>query len=280
MATYTLTAAQLNSRILNSFSIPASSSFDSDYQAILNKAISLGYTLPSSNAQTLQNTLVTSLKADGVWNKLDIFYVFAVDNNASEFATINWKNPNALVNLPTQSTLVNAPAFTNKAGFTGNGTDSYIDTNFNPANQGVQYTLNNASRYFFTHAISGGNRFDGNDLGVGTNSILRNSSTFQRINSGASGNLATSFLYTTVADAKSIHRISSTNVTLFNETTGASTTQTSVAIQNSNQYILRSGPIIGAVYAAFTCAAYAMGASLVAENTNFVNDWNTYKNSL
>ena len=277
MPTYTLTASQLYGQgILNSFSIPAGSSFDSDYQAILNKAVSLGYTLPSSNAQTLQNTLVTSLKTDGIWDKLDIFYVFAVDNNASEFATINWKNPNALVNLPTQSTLINAPAFVPNGGFQGNGTDSYIDTNFNPATQGVQYTLNNASRYFFPHAISGSGRFDGVTTGIGINSIIRNIVTSQRINAGSSNALSASFNYTTLVNVKSIHRTSSTNVTLFNETTGTTTTQTSTTVQSANQFVLLSGTS----YGAHTCAAYAMGAELTAENTNFVNDWNTYKNSL
>jgi hypothetical protein len=278
MPTYTLTASQLYGQgILNSFSIPASSSFDSDYQAILNKAVSLGYTLPSSNAQTLQNTLLTSLKTDGVWDKLDIFYVFAVDNNASEFATINWKNPNALVNLPTQSTLINAPIFTNNTGFTGNGTDSYIDTNFNPATQGVQYTQNNASRYFFPHAITstGPVRIDGN-TGSGLNTMIRGVFTGQRINAGSTNNLTTSYNYTTLVNVKSIHRTSSTNVTLFNETTGTNDTQTSTAVSSLNQFILRSATF----YGSHTCAAYAMGASLVTENTNFVNDWNTYKNSL
>jgi len=247
-------------------------SFDTDYQAILNKGTSLGYTLPSDSVKLKQNTLLTNMKADGVWAKLDVFYVFAQDGG-SAFGTLNWKNPNA-----NQSALVNSPTFVVNGGFQGNGTSSYIDTNFNPATQGVQYTQNNASRYFFAYAMSGGNRFDGNDVSIGSNSILRSSSTFQRINTN--GNLATSFNYTTIANAKSIHRTSSTNVTLFDETTGASTTQTSATIQNSNQYILRSGPISGAAYAAFTCAAYAMGAELTAENTNFVNDWNTYKNSL
>jgi hypothetical protein len=184
MPTYTLTASQLYGQgILNSFSIPSGTSFDSDYQAILDKAVSLGYTLPSSNAQTLQNTLLTSLKTDGVWNKLDIFYVFAVDNNASEFTTINWKNPNALVNLPTQSTLINAPAFTNKAGFTGNGADNYINTNYNPATQSINYTLNNASRYYFPHAFVGTTRVDGTNA-TSVNALVVGVTNAHRINAG------------------------------------------------------------------------------------------------
>jgi hypothetical protein len=247
----------------------AVASFDTDYQAILNKGTSLGYTLPTDSVKLKQNTLLTSIKVDGIWAKLDVFYVFAQDGSA-EFATLNWKNPNA-----NQANITSAPTFVVNGGFQGNGTSSYIDTTFNPATQGVNYTLNNASRYFFTHAISGGNRFDGNST-TGSNSIVRASTTFQRINSGASGNLATAFDFTATVNTKSIHRTSSTNVTLFNSTTGSSTTETSTALPSLNQWILSSG----STFAAHTCAAYAMGASLVAENTNFVNDWNTYKNSL
>jgi len=277
MPTYTLTASQLYGQgILNSFSIPAGSSFDSDYQAILDKAVSLGYTLPSSNAQTLQNTLLTSLKTDGIWNKLDIFYVFAVDNNASEFATINWKNPNALVNLPTQSTLINSPAFVPNGGFQGDGASSYIDTNYNPATQGVNYTQNNASRYFFLHALGTG-RFDGNVNG--NNSIFLGSSASQRINAGA--NTSTPAIsFSGSINPKSIHRTSSTEVIAYNSTTSQSATQTSAAITSANQFIFRSGASGSANWGDHTCAAYAMGASMVVENTNFINNWNTYKNSL
>lgn len=244
-------------------------SFDSDYQAILNKGTSLGYTLPTDSVKLKQNTLLTSMKADGVWAKLDVFYVFAQDGG-SAFGTLNWKNPNA-----NQATLVNAPTFVSNGGLMGNGTSSYIDTNYNPATQGVQYTLNNASRYFFTHAINGTGRFDGNALS-GINSMLRASTNQQRINAGSSNLLATAFDFTATVNTKSIHRTSSTDVTLYNSTTGSSTTQTSTTVQSSNQFVLRSST----VYAAHTCAAYAMGASMIAEHTNFINDWNTYKNSL
>jgi hypothetical protein len=241
-------------------------SFDADYQAILDRATTLGYTLPSASVQAKQNTLLTSMKADGVWAKLDVFYVFAQDGG-SAFGTLNWKNPNA-----NQSTLVNAPTFVSNGGFTGNGTSSYIDTNFNPATQGVQYTQNNASRYFFTHAIGTG-RFDGNTSG--TNSMFLGVSASQRINAGS--NTATPPIdFTSTVNTKSLHRTSSTAVTAYNSTTGVNGIQTSAAMASSNQFILRSAT----TYGAHTCAAYAMGASMIAEHSAFIADWNTYKSSL
>lgn len=241
-------------------------SFDADYQAILNKATALGYTLPSASVQAKQNTLLTSMKADGVWAKLDVFYVFAQDGG-SAFATLNWKNPNA-----NQSTLVNAPTFVSNQGFTGNGTSSYIDTNYNPATQGVQYTQNNASRYFFTHAIGTG-RLDGNTSG--TNSMFLGVSASQRINAG-SNTAAPPIDFTSAVNTKSLHRTSSTAVTAYNSTTAQIAVQTSAAMTSVNQWILRSSTN----YSTNTCAAYAMGASLIAEHSAFIADWNTYKNSL
>jgi hypothetical protein len=240
--------------------------YDADYQAILDRATTLGYTLPSASVQAKQNTLLTSMKADGVWAKLDVFYVFAQDGGSS-FGTLNWKNPNA-----NQSTLVNAPTFVSNGGFTGNGTSSYIDTNFNPATQGVQYTQNNASRYFFAHAIGTG-RFDGNTSG--TNSMFLGVSASQRINAG-SNTAVPPIDFTSAVNTKSLHRTSSTAVTAYNSTTAQIAVQTSAAMTSATQWILRSSTN----YSTNTCAAYAMGASMISEHSAFIADWNTYKSSL
>ncbi len=240
--------------------------YETEYAAVLDRATALGYSLPSESVRTKQNTLLASLKSTGVWAKLDVFYVFAQDGGA-DFGTLNWKNPNA-----NQSTLLNAPTFVSNGGFTGNGTSSYIDTNFNPVTQGVQYTQNNASRYFFTHALSAG-RFDGNTSG--NNSIFLGVSGSQRINSGS--NIASPVItFDSTINTKSLHRTSSTAVTAYNSTTAQSATQTSAAMASANQWILRSSTN----YSTNTCAGYAMGASMISEHTNFINSWNTYKSSL
>ena len=117
--------------------------FDTDYQAVLDQASSLGYTAPSAAQQTLQNTLVTDLKTAGVWSKLDVFYVFATDGD-SDYATLNWKAPSNH-----QVTKVSSPTFTANEGFTDNATSAYLDTNYNPTNDAINYALNAASFGFF-----------------------------------------------------------------------------------------------------------------------------------
>lgn len=96
---------------------------DADYQAVLDYATTQTYTLPSASQQTLQNQLVVDLKDAGVWSKLDVFYVFATDGD-SDFASINWKDPNNF-----ECTEVNSPTFTTNEGFNGNSSSAYLNTN-------------------------------------------------------------------------------------------------------------------------------------------------------
>jgi hypothetical protein len=110
---------------------------DADYQAVLDYATTQGYTLPSGSQQVKQNQLIVDLKNTGIWSKLDSFGVFATDAGSS-FALIDWKRLSLL-------TAVNSPTFTTNQGFNGNGTSSYINSNYNPFSNGVNFTQNNAS---------------------------------------------------------------------------------------------------------------------------------------
>src|SRR3972149_572403 len=92
-------------------------------------------TRSSVNQINYVNRLIGSLKRDGNWTKLDALWVMAVE--AQVQAVYNWKNPGA--NTLTE---VNAPGWIAKQGYTSNGTTSYLNTNFNPATQGVNYTQN------------------------------------------------------------------------------------------------------------------------------------------
>jgi hypothetical protein len=256
--------------ILSSHGIIGSSivqiAFDADYQAVLDYGTTQGYTLPSASQQLLQNQLVLDLKDGGIWDKLDTFGVFATDGS-SDFALIDWKRLS-------QYTAVNSPTFTANQGFQGNGTSSYINTNYNASTSAVNVTLNNASRYFYLQNANGGGVFDG-DIGNARNSMVIGLSNIQRIYSGVNA-LNSAFEYTSAAGFKSIHRTSSTNVELFNGTSQGSRTQTSSSLTN-NQVILRSG---ASAYSLHAVGVYAIGSSLVLENTNFNNVVNTYINSL
>lgn len=253
--------------ITNRFNLSGGGGFDVDYQAVLNYATTQGYTLPSDSQKTLQNQLVLGLKSAGIWSKLDTFANFATDGD-SNYALIDWKRL-------TQYTAVNSPTFTTNQGFKGNGISSYIDTNFNAVTQGVNYTQNNASRYVFMFLASGTGALDGKSV-VSINNMTRASTGNQRINQGTIGLTGGSFDFTAIQGMKSIHRTNSTNVELFNATSQGSRTATSANMNSNNQFVLRAG----SVYGGHTVSMYANGASLVSENTDFVNAFNTYITSL
>jgi hypothetical protein len=236
-----------------------------EYIYILNYAKYRKYTLPSLSQQIKQNQLLVDLKNAGVWDKLDTFAMLATDGS-SDFALIDWKRLS-------QYTAVNSPTFTTNGGFTGNGTSSYVDTNFNPTVGTNKYLLNDASRVYWADQRTGGSlTIEGTPVSGVNVSVYQNSAS-NRINQGGSNlNSAVTF---SVDGWKSINRTSSTNVELFTTTTQFSRTATSTSIQNSNQHFIG-----GSFYAAIRFRMYAMGQSLVSENTSFYNAVNTYLTSL
>ena len=239
--------------------------FDSDYQAVLNYATTQGYTLPSTGQQTLQNQLVVDLKAGGIWSKLDTLRVYATDGS-SNFALIDWKRL-------TDCTAINSPTFITNQGYMGNGTSSYIDTNFNPntAIAANNYKTDDASigAWVFT---AGGNGLCG--ANNASNVSIRNVNSGQhRVNSGnivTSANLSGTGL-------KGGNRTSSLNIVMV-----SNLTLTSVAVSagaNVNDTITDFKAVGSLFFSGTSSIAYA-GASLVAEHTDLYNAFDTYMTSL
>jgi len=127
MAVYTLTAAQLNSRILNSFNIPAALSTptvsDSDAQAFINAAVITDTTQANS-----VNTLVVGLKADGIWSKMKAIYPFV--GGTATTHKYNLKDPR---DLNAAFRLTFNGGWTHSAnGALGNGVNNSAYTSLNP----------------------------------------------------------------------------------------------------------------------------------------------------
>ena len=212
----------------------------------------------------LQNQFMIAIKAAGVWAKLDVLCVFRGSGDGSAY--VDWKRLSEVTNIDC--------GFDTTQGFIGDASiPAYIDTNF-AANAGTNFTQNNASRYFFPYAFSGAGPMDGSTSGS-RNKMLLNNSTDHKINQQNAIPLSSAFQYTTTVQPKSIHRTSATDVTLFNGTTSANRTAVSAGL-SGNLFILRNDTD----YADHTVAAYAAGASMVAENTAFLAAWNTYITAL
>ena len=132
MAIYTLTAAQLNGQgILNSFVIPAGSSFDPDAQAFITAT---GIT--NSTQQNAINQLVLDFKSYNLWSSMNAIYPFV--GGTATTHKYNLKDPR---DLDAAYRLTFNGGWTHSTnGAQANGTNGYADTNLNAAT-----VLSNAS---------------------------------------------------------------------------------------------------------------------------------------
>lgn len=231
-----------------------SKAFDPDYQAVLNTATALGYTLPDTSNQVSGNSLVVALKSAGIWNKLDVLYVPATSGDQN-FATLNWKNP-ALFQL----TLVNSPIFVSRVGFQGgSGPARYLDTNYNfQTNIGSsKYQQDNAHRMaFLTRSSSTSNviSIDGTAV-ASVNRMVNANSTVQRLNSsvnitGSTGLNGTGF--------KALSRSTSNDLLIISEGFTTARTVSSVAVPNDTQSFFRSST----AYGDSAIGVYSMGENI------------------
>lgn len=82
------------------------------------------------------NTLVASLKTAGVWSKLDWLCLHAAHD--AQAGLINLVDPTEI------ATNVNSVSFATDAGYTGNGSTSYLNSGWNPTVGSHQFAQNSA----------------------------------------------------------------------------------------------------------------------------------------
>lgn len=91
---------------------------------------------PGQQARQVSN-LISRLQRIQVWNKIDVAYLQA--GHDAQAGLLNLKNPTSFL-----ATAVNSPTFAKNLGYTGNGTNSYLNTNWSPGTNGVTFTQNSA----------------------------------------------------------------------------------------------------------------------------------------
>jgi hypothetical protein len=244
----------------------SSSQYTSELQAVINRAITLGYTLPSSATLNAINTFILARKADGSWVKFDVFYITALNNSAlSNFASLNYITPASF-----QLSYVNSPSYL-ATGVKGDGLSSYADTNFTPSTNGINYTLNAAARGTYLYAIPTlGVVLDGNSTAPIVDNFIYGSSNASRVNT-------TNILSSTVAISgvgyKSINRQDSTNLNVYNGLTANARTATSTALSAFSI-------VLGKRTTSFSDALismYFLGGSLSStQHNNISNNFSSY----
>lgn len=94
----------------------------------------------TTNELLYLTTFETSLGSD--LDEFDRLWIHGLSNNIA--ARTSFVNPTSTI-----ITAVNSPTFTAGIGYQGNGSTSYLTTNYNPFTDGVKYTLNNASMFVY-----------------------------------------------------------------------------------------------------------------------------------
>lgn len=103
-------------------------------------------TPPTATRKGIINTLIKALKDGGIWTKLDAFYVMAAAD--AQAAQRNWVADQ--FNL----TLINTPTFTTDRGYAGNGSNSGLNTNFNPGTASSPKYVQNSAHASITNRTS------------------------------------------------------------------------------------------------------------------------------
>lgn len=89
----------------------------------------------SAGRQTIVNTFIVCLKANSLFTTLDRYWLLAGENT-----------PSALTDMVGLTLAANSGAtFAASVGYTGNGNSGFVNSNYNPSTQGVNFTLNSAS---------------------------------------------------------------------------------------------------------------------------------------
>lgn len=190
-------------------------------------------TAPSPARKAAISAYISALKTASIWSKLDALYSLAA--NDTQAALLNW------VANQYNATAVNTPTFTANQGYAGDGTTSYIDTNFTPSSAvSPQYALNSASAFVKSNTNL---RADGSSI-FGQGTVTINPENVGNANATVSinGTSALAGSPTTTLDLFTLSRVSSSAYNLYqNSTLLSSQVSASTTVPTSSFRILSDG---------------------------------------
>ena len=120
--------------------VVSDTTWTAQYQTVYNDFT----TKPNAARDVIYNKMVKDLVAGAYWPRFDTFHFHAAHINSAGEAHINWKLPGTY-----NSTAYNAPIHTADQGILGNGTTQYIDYNFTPSVNGVNFIRDSASHILY-----------------------------------------------------------------------------------------------------------------------------------
>jgi hypothetical protein len=93
-------------------------SYSPELKAIINRANSEGFTLPSKPTLQAADVLIQQMIADGYWQKRDLILNYAYnDDDVENFTRINWKNPTGTLSDYVRDNTLNYNLFAHTENF-------------------------------------------------------------------------------------------------------------------------------------------------------------------
>lgn len=208
---------------------------------------------------------IGALYAGSLWSKIDAMWVLAAHDE--QFGRLNWKSPGSFT-----LTAVNSPSFTTDRGFAGNASTSLLDTGWDAATNGVQYTRDDG--HISVYAIQSGNAAL---FGIQTSyncSVVPNTGTLTRGRVNASADVSSSTSGGSAPFMALVRRngASSTGVVRDGASVGTGT-NASVALSSTDLAFGR----VGTAYTNLRCAGGSIGAYFDdTESLAFYNVWHDF----
>lgn len=272
----------MNKKAINWF-LDTGSSYTSEYQAVLDRATALGYTLPSTATKTAQNQLIVNLKSAGIWSLLDVFYVMmANDATLGNFSLLNWVSPSSYA-----LTATNSPTYA-EGGYTGNGSNSYLPSSFNPSTNGVNVTLNSASYFFWCNTNNTESKvMIGGSINIASQYRLMFQPKFDATNSvGRLNSTADDTINNTTASITTsiglwhLSRTASTDYNIYqNGTLKVNVVKSSSVLPNSFEALAVKINGTPSLFSARQISLLGAGSGSINQSTLYTH-WNTYKTAI
>jgi hypothetical protein len=194
---------QLVTCISNSGIIPVVD-YVPEYQAVYDQFS----VKPSEADAAAQDTFVSALVDGGIWSELDRLFIFAAHASGTD-SLLDWIHPTEAGNI---ATLVNAPSFIAKQGYTGDRATSYINSNYNLLNDSSNYSQNNASVGVYSRILDDSNLNNGLFGAYISNGVYCIQTKTAALNSGA-----VNFTNNASVGMRSLDRSNSTELNLFDD---------------------------------------------------------------
>ena len=233
---------------------------DSATQSWLNAVNTNGGPV-SINQRGYVDTLIKGLKADGIWTKLDRLWLFASENQAQALTDIV---ADAL------ATAVNSPTFTADQGFTGNNSNAYINSGFDPS-AGVNYQQNSACLFAWNNTLGSSKNLLGNTGGPYRHYINPGSGGVEINNSAGYGYVAT--------EAKGLWLLNRTGASAYTTDVNGSQTDSSTSASGTpgSTTIVALANVGSGEFSNRQCCCLGAGGQLTSgDRTNIYTRLRTY----